>query len=348
MKCVNENEYSKSYLIEHFDDLWILSKFITSGDIICSKTQRKVAFAASGDKKKQVTKIMYVEILVKKVELTHNTIRILGEILNENEFTKVGAHHSLTYEISDTVEFKLLSFENKRTKYVEKLFQDSLSNTKHKFIVVLCDVDSIVVAKCSAFSMDILVQKSRLGHKKYFSSSMQSSSTQHATEQMNSILNEELHLNEFNCIIFGGPGKYKEELKNIYQKEHSNQKIISVDVVDAQVSSISTVLEKITTNGQIEGLHQAEVNSKVDTFLELLHLGKNVSYGLEEVSEKIPQGACDFIIISSTMFDELQESNSEILYFAETLGSKLYVIESHTNKGKIVDGMGGILAKLRF
>ena len=341
MKLIREENSSKSYLIEHFDDLWSLSKFIAQGDIICSKTQRKVALG--GDKKKQVTKIMYVELKVKKVELSSTHLKLLGEILNENEFTKVGAHHSLSYEVGESIEFLENTFSNKRTKYAQKIFDDALQTSKNKFIIVLCDVDSMVVAKCSQYSMDVLVEKNRLGQKKYFTSEKSKS----GVEEMNEILNE-LHLEQFDTIVFGGPGNYKTQLKELYSRQHQNQQLHAIDVVDSEKSSLSIALDLIVKSKLIDEINQVKVDKKVEDFLQALHLGKNVSYGLDEVIEKIHSGACSEIIVSSQIYDILQDENTELLYLVEQMGGEIFVIDSLSKNGKIIDGLGGIVANLRY
>ena len=348
MKLIREEEFSKTYLIEHFDDLWVLSKYIIPKTILCSKTQRKVAINSGGsDKKKQVTKLIYVELLVKKVELSSHTLKILGEILNENEFTKVGAHHSLVYEIGESVEIKEDPLIQ-RSKYSTNLLENSLKSSKNKCIIVLCDVDSIVISKCSAYSIDILSEKSRLGSKKYFSTSNQKS----GIDEMYELL-QEFQLKDFETIVFAGPGVYKNNLANQYKKNNSHQSIHTIDAVDAQISTISTVLKEIVSQGYLSGIYQVESDKKVESFLELmysshdLHSSK-VVYGYQEVVDKSSQGSVYEIILSSQRFDSIQEENSSFMVELERFGIEFFLIDSESKNGKIIDGLGGIVGFLRY
>lgn len=344
MKLVREEDSSKSYLIEHFDDLWVLSKYIQKGDIICSKTQRKVALG--GDNKKQVTKIMYVELEVKKTSLTSHSLDLLGNILNENEFTKVGAHHSLHYEIGETIEIKVDEIKKNQSKsnYLTKLFEDSLSSSKNKFVIILLDVDSMVVSKCSKFSIDVLYEGSRLGPKKYFSTTKQQSTI----DEMFSIL-QELALQDFEIFIFAGPGKYKNELSNVFKKNNNKKQILIIDTQDSEVSTISQVMQKLEDSNIISDLTQGKVDSRVEDFLQQMqHDISKIAYSKSQVLDKISQGAVKEVIFTSEIFDEIQEESPEKIIQIEQLNTQINIIENSTQKGKIVEGLGGAIAFLRF
>jgi stalled ribosome rescue protein Dom34 len=118
MNLVERENNLFKLLPQVLEDLWILSQFITQDDIIFSKTERKVKIGNS-DNAKQVKKLIFVELLVKKVSFEGETLRISGEIQNETEFTAIGVSHTLNFKVGNIIEIKkrqVLSYEEKLIK----------------------------------------------------------------------------------------------------------------------------------------------------------------------------------------------------------------------------------------
>lgn len=342
MKFLSDKESFSSYLIENFDDLWVLNKYILKGDLIKSKTQRKVAIGSN--KTKQVTKTILVILKVSKITLHVDHIKIQGEIQNETEFTTLGSHHSLSYFISNSIEINdSLNFNNK-TSYVKNLLKTSLATSKNKALIIICDVDSIIISRCSLYSIEIILEKYRLGNKKYFSTSSEKS----GVEEMYELL-KEIQFFEYNIVVFSGPGTYKIKLKELCLKFEPSLKTYSLNVTSVEKNAISNILEDLKEKKIFEQAQEDRVEEKVNEFLYLLNSNpQKVAYGEIEVFKAIEQCQCSTVIILSTAFDSIQEEKSDLLLLLEQTGGQIVIASSQTQSGSIVQGMGNIIALLRF
>ena len=65
--------------------MWVLSQFINENDKVFASTKRKVKIGGDASTK-QVTKIIFTELLVKKTSFENETLKVTGQIQNESDF----------------------------------------------------------------------------------------------------------------------------------------------------------------------------------------------------------------------------------------------------------------------
>ena len=341
MKLIKQEGESKFFLIEHFDDIWVLSKFILEKDIIYSKTTRKVAIG--NDKTKQVTKTIFVELQVKNVEIVSEDLRIQGVIENETEFTTKGSHHSLLFSTGDTIEIKEFQNGLQKPQFLQKLLQRVLDSSKNKFLILLNDVDSLIVARCSLFSIEILIEKSRLGSKKYFSTHKQATNIEEMYELVKNI-----SFNEYSFVVFAGVGNYKLNLKDIILKQNPNLKTLTLDTTEVSSSQISVVIDELKEKKLLEDVSNSSDSQKVELFLQELATTKKVAYGIENVLEAIQGGSVKELLITSSYYNEFLHSYFSEIQLLEQMGGEVTIINSNSHNGSIIQGMGGVVVFLRF
>ncbi|KAK7201148.1 eukaryotic peptide chain release factor subunit 1 [Novymonas esmeraldas] len=78
------------------EDLWHLYNFILVGDLVLTKTRRKVPRENSLGTLAAEMKTLTLEVEVKQIAFTPDELRIQGVNKKENNFVKMGAHHTLT------------------------------------------------------------------------------------------------------------------------------------------------------------------------------------------------------------------------------------------------------------
>lgn len=341
MKLIRQEGESRFFLIEHFDDIWVLSKYILEKDTICSKTTRKVAIG--NDKTKQVTKVIFVELQVKSVEIVNEDLRIQGVIENETEFTTKGSHHSLLFSIGDSIEIKEFQNGSQKPQFLQKLLQRVLHSTKNKFLIILNDVDSLIVARCSLFSIEILIEKSRLGSKKYFSTHKQTTNIEEMYEAI-----KDISFNEYSFLVFAGVGNYKLNFKDMILKQNSNLKTVILDTKEVSSSQISVIIDELKEKKLLEDMSNSNDSQKVELFLQELATTKKVVYGVENVLEAIQGGGVKELLITSSYYNEFLHSYFNEIQLLEQMGGEVTIINSNSHNGSIIQGMGGVVGFLRF
>ncbi|MFT4244216.1 MAG: hypothetical protein ACMXYB_02030 [Candidatus Woesearchaeota archaeon] len=341
MKLIKQEGESKYFLIEHFDDIWVLSKYILAKDIVCSKTTRKIAIGS--DKTKQVTKTIFVELQVKSIEIVSEDLRIQGIIANETEFTTKGSHHSFLFSIGDTIEIKEFQNGLQKPQFLQKLLQRVLNSTKNKFLILLNDVDSLLVARCSLFSIEILIEKSRLGSKKYFSTHKQATNIEEMYETI-----KDISFNDYSFVVFAGVGNYKVFLKDVILRQHSNLKTVILNATEVSSSQISQIIDELKEKNLLEDINNSYESKKVELFLQELATTKKVVYGIDNVLEAVRQGSVKELLVTSSFYNEFLNSYFNEIQLLEQMGAEVSIINSNSHNGSIIQGMGDVVGFLRF
>ncbi len=134
MNLILKEDNIFEFFIETLDDLWVLSQFIVPDDKLYGKTERKVKIGSETNYK-VTKKLIYVELLVKNIKFESNVLRTTGEILNETEFTSVGASHSLSFKIGDKIKIE----KKNVLKFEKKLIENAINSKKSLNLLVLLD-----------------------------------------------------------------------------------------------------------------------------------------------------------------------------------------------------------------
>ena len=99
--------------ISNLEDLWILTQFVVPENVIYAKDKRKVSIGT--DRTKQVIKLIPIHLKVKKTNFENNTLKVLGELQNQTEFTAKNSSHTLNFRVGDIIEIQkqeLLNLKN--------------------------------------------------------------------------------------------------------------------------------------------------------------------------------------------------------------------------------------------
>ncbi|CAJ1009332.1 putative eRF1 domain 1/eRF1 domain 2/eRF1 domain 3 [Leishmania naiffi] len=93
------------------EDLWHLYNFILVGDLVLTKTRRKVPRENALGTLAAEMKMLNLEVEVKQITFTPDELRIQGVTKKENSFVKTGAHHTLTIHANPPQEVKITKSE---------------------------------------------------------------------------------------------------------------------------------------------------------------------------------------------------------------------------------------------
>ncbi|CCW64086.1 unnamed protein product [Phytomonas sp. EM1] len=93
------------------EDLWHLYNFILPEDAVRTKTKRKITKESSMGSHTAEIKILTLEIRVNQVEFSPEEIRVHGTNMSENEYVRLGAHHTLSIQASLPQEVTIIKKE---------------------------------------------------------------------------------------------------------------------------------------------------------------------------------------------------------------------------------------------
>jgi len=341
MQKIKQFELTYELKIESLEDLWVLSEFIIPPkDIIFSKTQRKIKIGGENSQK-QTTKLIFTQIKVKKVEFKEQSLRVQGEILNETEFTAVGQSHSLNFEVGDVIKIQ----KNKLLKFEKNMIKKAILTKKSLNLLILLDREDMIVCEFGSLSYKILFENKGLGSKKYTNEEI------NENEQKYNLIKDVLK-QKYDTIICAGPGSYKESLANFIQ-EKEKLKVITFKYSDVNSVSIQKAISQINKNGLLSENEIAKNSESVRLLLKKINKKEAYAYGKKEVEEKTNLGSVSRLLVTTKFIkksreDEKYSEVEAILLGAEKLNSTISILNSKHEPGRIVDGLGGIAAILRY
>ena len=322
--------------IESLDDLFVLKQVLSKEDIIYSKGQRKVKID-----NKQITKTFNFEIKVKKIELTDSSLKVLGTILNENEFVAIGQHQSSYFEVFSIIEFKKENFLD----FEKNLFEKSLSSKKNSNLLILFDKDDLICFEFFEFSYKFLFEENGLGSKK---------NHYEIDEYLEKYKLVENYVSKDYSNVFLASSKYNTQKfkKIILEKNKIN--IVELDYIQVSKEQIKNILKLISQNNLIKENEITRQVKVVEEFLKQLNKEKNICYGEENVFNSLEDMRCKTLIFTTKFLEKIREEDKYFEFenliksFEIQNDTSIHLINSVSQSGEIIDGFSGIVSILRY
>ena len=340
-KKIDEN--SISVMPEDSDDLLNLRRVIKTGDRVAGDTTRTIKQEkeySRPDKGQRVR--IRIALDVEKISLDGvlDRLRIGGTILeSSNESVPHGSHHSIIIKINDGI-----TISKKRWFPVEKKLLSS-GGDQTGFVLIAMDTSECGIARLKGTHLDILPNiYSGAGGKRYKTDF----NIEKFFERIRHAMDSAVH-DAGNFIIFG-PGQTKNRFVNFMQK-CGNYKTKIVEGIDSggedgiYTFTKSQVMKEIMSDSKL-----AMVSSAIDEIMTLANRksGK-FTMGLEETARANQLGAVELVIFSDGVMQSHNEDQViELLNSAEGKGAKTFSVDSTTDLGLRVTGLGGIVSLLRY
>lgn len=324
---------------ESLEDLWVLSQFLAPEDTIFATTERKIK-VGNENNPKITKKLIFVELLVKKVVFENEVLRVSGEIQNETEFTAVGSSHTITFEVNDNVKVNKKSI----LKFEENMLNDAIKSKKSLNFLVLFDKDELIAVEFGEFSYRVLFEKRGLGSKKYTS--------EEVDENLERFKLIEPYLSkDYSNIVIGAPNMFVTSFSKYLSDK--NVKNVSFAYSDINSSSIQKAIDEVNKKGILQENTIAKENEIISKLLLNIDKGSKFAYGEKNVFESIDNGSCETLLVTTKFIDskrdnEIYKELNDKMRTVEQLNGNLVIIQSKNESGRVLDGLGSIGAILRY
>ena len=343
-KTIDEN--SVSVIPEDSDDLLNLRRVINQGDKIIGDTSRVIkqdkeyARPDRGDRIK-----VRIALVVEKISLDNvlDKLRVSGTILeSSNESVPHGSHHSFILKISDGITIS----KKKWIPIEKKLIQ---SNKKHEgFVLVAIDTSDCGIARLVGTHLEFLPNiYSGSGGKRYktnFNIEKFFELVQHAIFSI---------LKENDSLIVFGPGETKKKFVNFLEKSSLSKKI-KIHVVEGIDSGGEDGIYTFTRSNTMKEIMSESKLAKVASIIDEVMIRANqksrkFTMGFKDTLKANEFGAVESLVFSDNVIQTNDESQIiEFLNDAESKGVEAYSVDSSTDIGLRVSGLGGIISILRY
>lgn len=313
--------------IETPSDLWHLEKLVEPGDLLRSKTTRKIVINRGGEMKRGERKTMVLKVQAEKTELTDNAFRVTGKIKHGPEDIQLNSYHTLQLELYDDVDIQKKEWKRYHMERLKKA-------QKAEPLILICVLDrqSADFAMLKESGVERLVtikSKDPEAREEYYA-------------ELKAYLEKKTG---YNAIIIAGPGFERENLLK-YMKAKKSSIIDKIHLEHASSTGISGINEVLKSSADviINKTRISEETKIIEKLLEEINKDGLVIYGKSETTDAVNAGAVKTLLISEIKVRE----NEALMDTIEKMQGDIFVIGDDHTAGEQFLRMGGIAGFLRY
>lgn len=334
-------------LPETLDDLWHLSHLIEPGDLISSRTTRRIQ-DTTGERLRSdrgIKKTFFMGIRVESIKFHKYTgkLRATGVIeKGPEDLVPLGSHHTLDLKLQSPVKIQ----KEKWSRWHLKRIKESVKASEiPKAMVVVVEDDTADIGILRQYGVEYygpiiggvsgkrMVQKNRQQVIKKF---------------YDQIVETIRSFEGIEGIVIAGPGFVKNDFYK-YLEQHSD--LLDIVIMESTGAGGRAGIREVLQKGLLEDMAtEGRIAHEIRSINEVLEeIGKSsnlVTYGKKEVEKAAQAGAVGHLLVIDLLVrDEYVE---KIMNTTENLGGKVMVISSEHDGGKQLEALGGIAALLRY
>ncbi len=342
-KTIDEN--SISVIPEDSDDLFNLRRVIKEGDTVVGDTTRVIKQEKDYSRPDKGERIkVRIALTVEKISLDDvlDRLRIGGTISeSSNELVPHGSHHSFILKVNDGI-----TITKKNWLLIEKKIIES--NTKQGgFLLVAIDTGDCGIARLQGTHLQFVPNiYSGSGGKRYKTNFNIEKYFFQVQQAILSIIKE------VDSIVIFGPGETKKRFANFLQKPQTQK--YKIQVVEGIDSGGEDGIYSFTKSQAMKEIMSESKLARVSTIIDEIMVMANkksrkFTMGFDETLKANEFGAVESLVFSDKVIQTYDEKKIiDFLNDAESKGVKAYSVDSSTDIGLRVTGLGGIVSILRF
>jgi len=339
-KIIDEN--SISVIPEDSDDLLNLRRIIKENDRVIGDTTRVLKQDrdyARPDKGERIK--VRIALTVEKISLDDvlDKLRVSGTISeSSNESVPHGSHHSFILKINDGITIS----KKKWLPFEKKLLESS--NNQIGFVLVAIDTADCGIARLRGTHLEFMPNMySGSGGKRYKTNFNIEKFFDQVQQAILTILKKE------DVVIIFGPGETKKRFSNHIQKSQK----FNVKVVEGIDSGGEDGIYIFTKSQSMKEIMSDSNLSKAASIIDEVMIlankkSRKFTMGFDETYNANQMGAVESLVFSDKAIQDGEQRMIDFLNDVEEKGVKIYSVDSSTDIGLRVTGLGGIVSLLRY
>ena len=339
-KIIDEN--SISVIPEDSDDLLNLRRIIKENDKVIGDTTRVLKQDrdyARPDKGERIK--VRIALTVEKISLDDvlDKLRVGGTISeSSNESVPHGSHHSFILKINDGITIS----KKKWLPFEKKLLESS--NNQIGFVLVAIDTADCGIARLRGTHLEFMPNMySGSGGKRYKTNFNIEKFFDQVQQAILTILKKE------DIVIIFGPGETKKRFSNHIQKSQK----FNVKVVEGIDSGGEDGIYIFTKSQSMKEIMSDSNLSKAASIIDEVMIlankkSRKFTMGFDETYNANQMGAVESLVFSDKAIQDGEQRMIDFLNDVEEKGVKIYSVDSSTDIGLRVTGLGGIISLLRY
>ncbi len=328
------------------DDLWYLTQIIEEGDVVSSKTERKIKIGdASTGNAKVVRKVVYLSVTVESVSLSDSgdMLRVKGVVAEGTEDVPSGSYHTLNLAVNSV--FKL--WKSSWSSYLKKRLDEAVNNTAENVLFVLFDREKTLFSILRQSGIEHLSEsKNDSSGKQYASSSSE--------DLFKSIVSSTLSFvssHNISSVVVGCPDFWKEYLQRAFSDCGLSMKPVFITLTTIDRSMVSKLLSRPELHALLRSQRLSRERKFLDTFLEKLDK-QMVVYGVDDVEQAAAIGAISDVGVTDVFIRECKHAGTydrldNILSTVDSSQGSIHLIKGEETS-RTINGLGGIAGIVRW
>ena len=323
------------------EDLWHLEKVILPGDSVSGSTFRSVKI--KGVDKKLEKRPVFLTILVEQVEYHKfsNALRVLGKITSGHpeDLVNLGEHH--TFEVTPGTKVEII----KQWKQFEldRLYKAEKETKQPKALLICMDDEVAQFATITSIGVEMGVEiPAQHAGKQYTEKS--------AKEKYYEDLYAKISQAGAEKVIIVGPGFEKENFQKFmkvkYPKALTN--ILFEKVNNSGQAGVEEALKQGVVDKVISENEAAKQSELVEEVLKRLAKEGAITFGPKQVAQAAALGAVEDLLITDEYLRQKRNDLEKVLDDVEKGKGRIHIVSSENNVGRQVEGLGKIVALLRY
>ncbi len=335
--------------VENLDDLWYLNSILAEGDLVKTKTDRRIKAKEDMAREKSNRVRITLGIRLEKVEFSSitDTLRITGVVEEgPEELVPMGSHH--TFKVVEGTTIKIQR-ERWSKLDMERLRDAERASLRPKLLVAIIDEGDANFG---------LVRESKIQHYdlseliggKYETKGREKRKEEFYCEVEKFIMDMEKK-EKISSIIIAGAGFEPENFFRFMQERHPElrDRIVMEHIGSHGRNGVNEVMKRDAVKKISKDISSARDVRFLDRLL--MEIGRDTGlavYGLGEVEQAVNIGAVDTLLICDNVFLENRERMEPMIKAVGATSGRFHLFNHEEEAGKQLNSLGGIAAVLRF
>ncbi|XP_017483161.1 PREDICTED: protein pelota [Rhagoletis zephyria] len=368
MRLVNRNfdkgaQGSVTLIPEEPEDMWHTYNLIAEGDQVRSTTIRKVqnesATGSSTSSRVRTTLTISVESI--DFDTQACMLRLKGRNIEENQYVKMGAYHTLDLELNRKFEIRKAEWDTIALERIEMACDPTQSSdlaaiVMQEGLAYVCLITASMTLVRS--KIEVSIPRKRKGHTQQHEKGL----VKFYESVMQGILRH-VNFDIVKCVLIASPGFVRDQFyEYMYQQAVKNDikllldnksKFILVRSSSGFKQSLKEVLQDPSVMVKISDTKAVREVKVLEQFYTILHCEPaRAFYGKKHVLEAAKAMAIETLLISDNLFrcQDVQQ-RKEFVNLVESVreaGGEVKIFSSMHISGEQLANLTGIAAILRF
>lgn len=333
--------------VDSTEDLWYLSQIIEKGDLLKSKTVRKIKIGGEEERRQAVKKVSAsIRISVEKVEFHEysNMLRVSGTILEAPEDVQKGSYHTLTLEEGTAF---TITKEN-WLKYQIDWLKEACTRKDYRILLCILDREEAVFALLKRQGYKILSEIKGDVQKKGYEEKKPS-----FYSELIKLIQDYVERHSIQKIIVASPAFWKEELFKEIKDEKIKSRITQATCSSVGKNAVEEVIKRPELKEVLKQERYVREANKVEELLAEISKNNLAAYGVNEVEKAVYSGAVKELLVTESLIRTRKDNGdfqriNTLMKETDRMKGEIMIISSGHEGGKKLDGLGGIGALLRF